>query len=56
MEDCLANEMYRKLKANELLEQLKRIARDYGLATMSKNSSEQDETLVVRVVCSEALL
>jgi superfamily II DNA or RNA helicase len=46
----------RKLKANELLEQLKRIARDYGLATTSKKSSDQDETLVVRVVCSEALL
>lgn len=45
----------RNLKTSELLDQLKRIARDYGLATTSKVPPE-DETLVVRVVCSEALM
>lgn len=44
------------LKGGALLEQLKRIARDYGLSSPSAYAEEMDEILTVRVVCSEALI
>jgi hypothetical protein len=46
----------KKLKPEQLLEQLKRIARDFGLANASQRSQASAEHLLVRIVCSEALI
>ncbi|MCI0712734.1 MAG: DEAD/DEAH box helicase, partial [Chloroflexi bacterium] len=46
----------RNLKSHRLIEQLKRIARDYGLANTIGDERRQDEGLTIRVVCSEALI
>jgi hypothetical protein len=46
----------KKLRPEQLLEQLKRIARDFGLANASQRNQASAEHLVVRIVCSEALI
>jgi hypothetical protein len=45
----------RSVQDESLLEQLRRIVRDYGLEDLYRNVAEQDDVLITRVICSEAL-
>lgn len=45
----------RSVQDESLLEQLRRIVRDYGLEDLYRSVSEQDDVLITRVICSEAL-
>ena len=42
-------------QGDELLEQLRRIALDYGLEALHNDADERDVVLITRVICSEAL-
>jgi superfamily II DNA or RNA helicase len=43
------------VKNSQLIEQLKRIARDYGLESTQENIQKRGNELVARIICSEAL-
>lgn len=45
----------RKVTGVPLLEQLKRVARDYGLHTIQPLAGREDTMLVTKIICSEAL-
>jgi hypothetical protein len=45
----------RTVQDEELLEQLRRIVRDFGLEDLYRNMGEQDDVLITRVICSETM-
>jgi hypothetical protein len=45
----------RTVQGDSLLEQLRRIVRDYGLEDLYNSASDHDDVLITRVICSEAL-
>ncbi len=51
----LNNLRTRTVEGDALIEQLLRIVRDYGLEDLYRNIGQQDEVLIPRVICSEAL-